>query len=135
MNNQVKIFISIIGLLVLGTVAAVLLQSGAGSAPTAPSKYATLAQCIKDSGATFYGAFWCPHCQAEEADFGMTRQALEAIGLYTECSTPDANGQTQVCIDKGIKSYPTWIFKDGSQLTGTIPLDQLAQKTGCTVPQ
>jgi thiol-disulfide isomerase/thioredoxin len=134
MNNQVKIFISIIGLLILGTVAAVLLQSKP-LAPAAPSKYVALAQCIKDSGATFYGAFWCPHCQAEEADFGMTRQALETMGLYTECSTPDANGQTQVCIDKGIKSYPTWIFKDGSQLTGTIPLDQLAQKTGCTVPQ
>jgi hypothetical protein len=21
------------------------------------------AKCIKDSGAMFYGAFWCPHCQ------------------------------------------------------------------------
>ncbi len=134
MNKQAKIFVLIIGLLVLGTIAAVLIQSKP-SAPDAPSKYAALAQCIKDSGATFYGAFWCPHCQAEEADFGMTRQALEQIGLYTECSTPDANGQTQICIDKGIKSYPTWIFKDGSQLTGTIPLAQLAQKTGCTLPQ
>jgi hypothetical protein len=134
MTNQVKIFVLIIGLLILGTVAAVLIQSKP-AAPVAPSKYVALAQCIKDSGATFYGAFWCPHCQAQEKDFGMTRQALAAIGLYTECSTPDANGQTQICIDKGIKSYPTWIFKDGSQLTGEIPLAQLAQKTGCTVPQ
>ncbi|MDR3519527.1 MAG: thioredoxin domain-containing protein [Candidatus Pacebacteria bacterium] len=133
MNNQVKIFLSIIGLLILGTIAAVLLQPK--STPAAPGKYEALAQCIKDSGATFYGAFWCPHCQAEEADFQMTRQALAAIGLYTECSTADGTAQTQVCIDKKIQSYPTWVFKDGSTLTGTIPLAQLAQKTGCTVPQ
>jgi thiol-disulfide isomerase/thioredoxin len=134
MTNQVKIFVSIIGLLILGTVAAVLIQSKP-AAPVVPSKYVALAQCIKDSGATFYGAFWCPHCQAQEKDFGMTRQDLASIGLYTECSTPDASGQTPICISKGIKSYPTWIFKDGSQLSGEIPLTQLAQKAGCTVPQ
>ena len=65
----------------------------------------------------------------------MTRQALTAIGLYTECSTPDASGQTQVCIDKGIKSYPTWIFADGSILNGDITLQQLSDKTSCTLPQ
>ena len=133
MNNQVKIFISIIGLLVLGTIGAVLLQSK--SSPAAPGKYQAFAQCLKDKGATFYGAFWCPHCQAEEKDFQMSRQQLEAIGLYTECSTPDANGQTQVCIDKKIQSYPTWIFADGSQLNGEIPLQQLADKTSCVLPQ
>lgn len=135
MNNQVKIFISIIGLLILGTIAAVLINTKSNSTPAGPSKYQAFAQCLKDKGATFYGAFWCPHCQAQEKDFQMTRQALETIGLYTECSTADGNGQTQVCIDKGIKSYPTWIFADGSQLNGEIPLQQLADKTSCVLPQ
>ena len=135
MNNQVKIFISIIGLLVLGTVAAVLLQSNSSNTPAAPSKYEAFAQCLKDKGATFYGAFWCPHCQAQEKDFQMSRQAFEKIGLYTECSTADAAGQLQVCTDKGIKSYPTWTFADGSELNGEIPLQQLADKTSCTLPQ
>ena len=133
MNNQVKIFISIIGLLILGTVAAVLLQSK--SAPVAPGKYDAFAQCLVNKGAKFYGAFWCPHCAAQEKDLQMTRQELASINLYTECSTPDANGQTQICIDKGIKGYPTWIFADGSQLTGEIPLQQLATKTSCVLPQ
>jgi thiol-disulfide isomerase/thioredoxin len=129
MNNQVKIFVSVICILILGTIAAVLLQSK--STPSAPGKYDALAQCITNSGATFYGAFWCPHCQAEKALFGSSVHLLP----YVECSTPDANGQTQICIDKKITSYPTWVFKDGSTLTGTIPLAQLATKTGCTVPQ
>ena len=133
MNNQVKIFILIIVLLVLGTIAAVLLQSK--SVPAGPGKYDAFAQCLVSKGAKFYGAFWCPHCQAQEKDFQMTREALTTIGLYTECSIPDANGQTQVCIDKKVQSYPTWIFPDGSQLNGEIPLQQLADKTSCILPQ
>jgi thiol-disulfide isomerase/thioredoxin len=135
MNNQVKIFISIIGLLILGAVAAVLINTKNNSVPAGPGKYDAFAQCLKDKGTTFYGAFWCPHCQAQEKDFQASRQTLENIGLYVECSTADANGQTQVCIDKGIKSYPTWIFADGSQLNGEIPLQQLADKTSCVLPQ
>jgi Thioredoxin len=134
MTNQVKIFISIIGLLILGTIATVLLQSN-NSAPTGPGKYDGFAQCLKDKGATFYGAFWCPHCQAQEKDFQASRQTLENIGLYVECSNPDASGQTPICINKKIQSYPTWIFADGSQLNGEIPLQQLADKTGCVLPQ
>ena len=136
MNNQVKIFISIIGLLILGTVAAVLINTkNTNSSPIVPGKYQAFAQCLKDKGATFYGAFWCPHCQAQEQSFGISRQTLEQIGLYTECSTADGNGQTQVCIDKKIQSYPTWIFADGSILNGVIPLQQLADKTSCVLPQ
>ena len=134
MNNQVKIFISIIVLLILGTVAAVLLQSKSAT-PTGPGKYDAFAQCLVSKGAKFYGAFWCPHCQAQEKDFQMTREALTSIGLYTECSTLDASAQTQACTDKGIKSYPTWIFADGSTLNGEIPLQQLADKTSCVLPQ
>jgi hypothetical protein len=53
---------------------------------------------------------------------------------YVECSTPDGNNQTQICVDKGIKSYPTWVFSDGSNLTGEVTLEKLSQKTGCLLP-
>ena len=131
MTNQVKIFISVIAVLILGTIITVLIQTHINSTPAGPGKYDAFATCLKDKGATFYGAFWCPHCQAEKKLFGSSVDLLP----YVECSTPDANGQTQVCIDKGIKSYPTWIFADGSQLTGEIPLQQLADKTSCALPQ
>ena len=92
-----------------------------------PGKYDTLAQCIADSGAKFYGAFWCPHCQATKAMFGKSAKLLP----YIECSQPSGQGQLPICDEKGIKGYPTWIFPDASQLTGERTLQELADKTNC----
>lgn len=94
-----------------------------------PGKYDTFASCIKDSGAIFYGAFWCPHCQAQKALFGNSAKLLP----YTECSTP-SKAQTQACTDAGIQSYPTWKFPDGSVVTGEQTFAQLAEKTKCEAP-
>ncbi|HEV7702438.1 MAG TPA: hypothetical protein VGO63_03310 [Candidatus Paceibacterota bacterium] len=129
MNNNAKIFLGVIGILILGTIATVILRGGA-TAPAGPGKYDEFATCLKDKGAVFYGAFWCPHCQAEKKLFGSSVKLLP----YVECSTADASGQTQICIDKGVKSYPTWEFADMSRLTGEIPLQQLADKTSCVLP-
>ncbi|MFA5841212.1 MAG: thioredoxin domain-containing protein [Candidatus Paceibacterota bacterium] len=128
MNNK-KIFISIIGLLILGTIATVLLQSN--STPPGPGKYDTFATCLKDKGAVFYGAYWCPHCQSQKKLFGSSAKLLP----YVECSTADASAQTQVCKDKKIEGYPTWEFADGTRMNGEIPLQQLADKTSCVLPQ
>ncbi len=99
--------------------------------PPAKGKYDVFAQCLKDSGAIFYGAFWCPHCQNQKAMFGDSARLLP----YVECSLPSASGQTSVCVENNIKGYPTWVFKDESRLTGEIPFDTLSQKTGCPLPQ
>ena len=100
------------------------------SIPPPPGMYDAFAKCIAQSGAKFYGAFWCPHCAAQKQEFGSSEQYLP----YVECSLPDESGQTQVCIQNNIQSYPTWVFPDGSRLTGTTPLATLAQKTGCVLP-
>ena len=119
---------------ILFIVIVVLLIGGLGifmnRADNAPSKLDSFAQCLKTSGAEFYGAFWCPHCQAQKALFGSSKQYLP----YVECSNTD-NTQTQICIDKKIESYPTWIFKDGSQVTGEQTLQTLADKTQCSLPK
>ena len=96
-----------------------------------PGQLDGFAQCLKDKGITFYGAFWCPHCAAQKAMFGKSVHLLP----YVECSNPAGDAQLPVCNDKGIKSYPTWIFPDGSELNGTIPLADLAAKSGCALPQ
>ena len=96
-----------------------------------PGNYDEFAQCLKDKGAIFYGAFWCPHCKAQKAMFGKSVSKLP----YVECSNPDGQSQTQICIDKGITSYPTWVFADGSRLSGEIPLATLAEKTSCVLPK
>ncbi|MEI6378196.1 MAG: thioredoxin domain-containing protein [Candidatus Falkowbacteria bacterium] len=89
------------------------------------------AHCLKDKKAAFYGAFWCSHCQKTKAMFGASAKYLP----YVECSTPDSQGQTDVCRLKGIVGYPTWIFADGSQLKGEVSLAQLEAKTGCVLGQ
>lgn len=100
------------------------------SGTTAPGKLDSFAACLKDKGAIFYGAFWCPHCQKQKTMFGNSVKYLS----YVECSTPDAKGQLPVCNEKKIENYPTWIFADGSKLTGEVELSTLAEKTSCILP-
>jgi thiol-disulfide isomerase/thioredoxin len=129
MNTNVKVFISVIVLLIAGTAATAVMR-GSGGGTVVDSRYDAFATCLKDKGAVFYGAFWCPHCQATKKLFGSAQKFLP----YVECSTPDAKGQTQICIDKGVASYPTWDFADGSRLTGELTLETLAEKTSCVLP-
>jgi thiol-disulfide isomerase/thioredoxin len=116
-----------------GAIIAVIVIGVGGSLflSTQPGKLDSFAQCLKDKGATFYGAFWCPHCQNTKRMFGRSAKLLP----YVECSTPDGKGQIQICADKKIESYPTWVFADGSRLNGEVTLQQLAEKTSCTLPQ
>ena len=94
-------------------------------------KYDGFARCLSERGLKMYGAYWCPHCQAQKKLFGSSQKLLP----YVECSTADGTAQIQVCTDKKITGYPTWEFADGSRLGGEIPLVQLADKTSCVLPQ
>ena len=89
---------------------------------TRPGRLDSFAVCLKDKGAVFYGAFWCPHCQNQKTMFGNSAKKLP----YVECSLPSGSGQTRVCIDKKIEGYPTWEIADSSRLTGEIALSTLA---------
>lgn len=100
--------------------------------PGKAGKLDAFAKCITDSGAKFYGAFWCPHCQRQKARFGASAHLLP----YIECSTPDGQSQTQVCNDKGIQTYPTWYFANATtSVVGEQELTDLARETGCVLPQ
>lgn len=125
MKTETKYIIGIIiaVLVIVGGVA--LLEKTA----TKSVKYDTFAMCLAEKGVKFYGAFWCPHCQKQKEMFEWSEKLP-----YVECSTADGKGQVDVCKEAKIESYPTWIFADGSKLTGEIPLTTLAEKTGCTLP-
>ena len=98
---------------------------------TMPTKdYTAFAQCISASGTKFYGAFWCPHCNDQKAMFGAAKGYLP----YVECSTPDGQGQLDVCTNASVNGYPTWVFSDGTRLAGAQPLQTLADKTNCPLP-
>ncbi len=131
--KQKTIFFSVILILVLGVVYAVATQSGPGSNSNSnvAGKYDTFATCLKDKGAVFYGAFWCSHCKDQNKLFGSSVKLL----AYVECSPPNASGQTQICKDKKIESYPTWEFADSTRMSGKVSLEKLAEKTSCVLPQ
>ena len=119
----------VLALIVAGVVTSLTLNAG-------PGKLDSFAQCLKDSGTVYYGAFWCPHCQATNKMFGKSKKFLP----YVECSTPDGQSQTQICKDKGITGYPTWVFPpvgtnaSSTILTGERTLKELATASGCTLP-
>src|SRR5665811_873658 len=68
--SNMKIFVSVIIILILGVAMTILTRRT--NAPEVPGQYDEFAQCIKDSGTVFYGAFWCSHCQAQKKMFGSS---------------------------------------------------------------
>ncbi|PIN99701.1 hypothetical protein COT72_05505 [archaeon CG10_big_fil_rev_8_21_14_0_10_43_11] len=123
----------VVGLGVIG-VFAVLLLGGAtisGFFVSEPGKYDEFAQCLTMSGAKMYGTYYCGACTKQKAQFGSSITFVE----YVECDLGNGQGLRKACVDKNIQSTPTWIFSDESRLVGLQPLDALAQKTGCKLPQ
>ena len=80
------------------------------------------AQCLASKNITMYGAVWCPHCQKQKAECGASFRYVP----YVEC--PD---NEKLCLDKGIKGYPTWIDSNGNRYEGEQSLDTLAKVTQC----
>lgn len=86
-----------------------------------------LADQLADSGALFYGASWCPHCQEQKALFGASQDRLP----YVECSPGGARGPAaSACLSAGVRTYPTWVFPDGSRVTAVLSLRELAERVG-----
>lgn len=124
MSKQ-KTFIIIIALIIISVIGLGLLLNKKN-----PGQYDQLALCINESGAKFYGTFWCSHCQNQKKMFGSSAKYLP----YVECSSPDGKEQLDICKEAGIEGYPTWVFSDGSRQAGEISLEVLAEKTNCPLP-
>ncbi|MBI3034652.1 hypothetical protein HYY72_05840 [Candidatus Woesearchaeota archaeon] len=93
--------------------------------------YDKLASCLSEKDVKMYGAYWCPHCASQKEMFGSSFDKIS----YVECSLPNRGGQTEICKEKNIESYPTWEFADGSRLVGEQTTEKLAEKTGCQLSQ
>ncbi len=122
-NERVAIFIVIIAAIVAASLFVVFLKR------SQPKNYDNFTSCLKDKGANFYGASWCQYCKKQKQLLNDSRNIP-----YVECSTPDGGDQTQICKDKNVVSYPTWIFSDGSRLVGIQDPKKLSEQTGCKLP-
>ncbi|MBI2638725.1 hypothetical protein HYW83_03990 [Candidatus Peregrinibacteria bacterium] len=94
-------------------------------------RYVGFAQCLTQKNATMYGVYWCSHCEDQKRLFG--KEGFREVN-YVECDRRGKNAKPELCSAKNIESTPTWEFADGSRIEGKIPLEVLAQKTGCSLP-
>jgi uncharacterized membrane protein len=90
-----------------------------------------LAIHLSESGAQFYGAYWCPVCQRQKEAFGASEKRLP----YVECSpSGPKGGSAPACIAANVTSYPTWTFSNGERNTGYLSPEELARRTGYVAP-
>ena len=85
-----------------------------------------LAKYLKDSGVIKYSAYWCPNCLNQSELFG--KQAYKELNVV-ECANDGKNSQTQLCIDKKIKGFPSWEI-NGKIILGVLTLRELSILTG-----
>ena len=85
-----------------------------------------LAKYLKDNGVVKYSAYWCPNCLKQSELFG--KQAYRELNVV-ECARDGKNSQTQLCINKKIKGFPTWEI-NGKLFLGILSLKELSKLTG-----
>jgi uncharacterized membrane protein len=100
-----------------------------GATPENPIARA-LADHLTLTGAKFYGAQWCPHCQEQKAMFGSAARRLP----YIECSPNGRDKpEAEVCTEASIGNYPTWVIA-GRRYEQVMTLTALEQASGFTPP-
>lgn len=126
MNTPKKLIIAGIALLAFVTLSAAACSKPSEGTAAQQQEALQVAEWLTQNNVKMYGAFWCPHCSDQKEIFGAA--AFKKVN-YIECSLPDRSGQTQVCKDANITSYPTWEFTDGSRLSDVLSLQELKERT------
>lgn len=91
------------------------------------------AQCLVDKKATLYSIDYCPYCEDQEKLFGEKAwKILQPNVIDCGYLLGVLNGeQAQICNDRKIFSYPTWVFGDGKKVMGYLDFEQLEYCSGC----
>ncbi|HUO17459.1 MAG TPA: hypothetical protein VMX38_20930 [Verrucomicrobiae bacterium] len=94
-------------------------------------KYDSFAKCLASKQAKMYGLYWCPHCAEQKQMFGASFHYVP----YVECAI---KGQPRVlapeCKAAGAKLFPSWQFGANPPKEGVLSLEELSEKTGCSLP-
>jgi hypothetical protein len=86
-----------------------------------------LATALHKEGAYMAGTYWCPHTSRQKELFGRTAWSLID---YVECAPQGYQADPVMCRAKQVDGYPTWIFRNGKQLSGERSLSDLANAIG-----
>ena len=92
MNKKLILWLVIIVVAILGII-------WLARTPSKPGELDEFAQCLTESGAKYYGAFWCPNCKNQEATFGRSAKLLPRV----ECPTPNGKSQLPICQEAKIE--------------------------------
>jgi hypothetical protein len=100
--------------------------ASAQTSSSAATPEVALAIHLRQSGAKFYGAYWCPYCNKQKELFG--KEAFNQID-YVECDPAGKNARPALCQQANIEGFPTWEIK-GKKYGGLQPLQDLADISG-----
>jgi hypothetical protein len=94
-------------------------------------KYDSFAKCLATKNARMYGLYWCSHCADQKREFGASFRYVP----YIECaSANDPHQLTPACKAAGVNQFPSWQFDADPPKVGVLTLQELSQKTGCSLP-
>jgi hypothetical protein len=93
-------------------------------------RYDEFAKCLASKQAKMYGLYWCPHCADQKGMFGRAFQYVP----YVECGIKGSHDLAPACAAAGVKLFPAWQFGTNPPIEGVFPLQELSDKTGCSLP-
>ncbi len=93
-------------------------------------RYDDFARCLASKQVKMYGLYWCPHCADQKKMFGKSFQYVP----YVECAIKGSHELNQQCQAAGLKLFPAWQFGSNKPVEGVFPLNELSDKTGCSLP-
>ena len=93
-------------------------------------RYDAFAKCLTAKQAKMYGAYWCPHCAEQKEEFGASFKYVN----YVECAIHGSRDLTPACKAANVQHFPSWQFGNGPLLENVFPLNELGDKTGCSLP-
>lgn len=93
-------------------------------------RYDGFAKCLTSKQTKMYGLYWCPHCAEQKAMFGKAFQYVS----YVECGIKGSHEMAAACQQAGVKLFPSWQFGSSPPIEGVFPMEELSDKTGCSLP-
>jgi hypothetical protein len=93
-------------------------------------RYDDFAKCLASKQTKMYGLYWCPHCAEQKAMFGKAFQYVP----YVECAIKGSRELAAECKAANVKLFPSWQFGNNPPKEGVFPMEELSDKTGCTLP-
>lgn len=117
-------------LLMYGVVLILLVAAYMGGRYHKNHKYDSFAQCLATKQAKMYGLYWCPHCIEQKEMFGASFHNVP----YVECAIKGSSEMAPECKAAGLKLFPSWQFGPEHPKEGVLSLEELSDKTGCSLP-